>query len=76
MEQNPVFAISDLSENTRPSGLFETLKSFIQVIVIMWAWWILKPRRLLHIHVFLLNTVKKHVLYIQLVKTPSLRYNN
>jgi len=47
-------------------SLFETIKSLIQFANIGWMFLIFVSRRLTHIDLFLKNTMKKGILYIQL----------
>jgi hypothetical protein len=48
-------------------GLFKAIESPIQLIVIMRTRRVMKLRGLFHIHFFLQNTMKKHILHIELV---------
>jgi hypothetical protein len=55
--------------------LLETIKDAVKFKDILWMARVLKPRRLLHIDVFIEKTMKKGIADINLTKTPSSRYN-
>jgi hypothetical protein len=53
--------------------LFESIEGFGELAMIGWILGINKPRGLLHIDLLLNNTIKEHVLNIQLTKSPIMR---
>jgi hypothetical protein len=53
-------------------SLFKTIERLVQFAMISQKIRINKFRRLLHEHVFLKNTMKKRILYIQLLKCSTL----